>query len=105
VQEGLHARAVALNDDINLTKALMHAQRQDSIPTTLLIVVGTWLALIFATFGLFAPRNGVVVGALLACALSASGAVLLILEMHSPFTGLISLSSAPMQEALHYLGK
>lgn len=104
VQEGLYARAVALNYDINLTKALLHAQREDSIPSALLIVVGAWLALIFATFGLFAPRNGVVVAAFLACALSASGAVLLILEMNSPFTGLITLSSAPMQEALRYLG-
>jgi hypothetical protein len=104
VQEGLYARAVALNYDINLTKALLHAQREDSIPSALLIVVGAWLALIFATFGLFAPRNGVVVAAFLACALSASGAVLLTLEMNSPFTGLITLSSAPMQEALRYLG-
>lgn len=105
VQEGLQARAVALNYDINMTKALLHAQREDSIPTALLFVLGAWLALIFATFGLFAPRNGVVVSALMVCALSASGAVLLILEMNSPFTGLITLSSAPMQEALHYLGK
>ncbi len=105
VQEGLQARAVSLNYDINMTKALMHAQREDSIPTALLLVLGVWLALIFATFGLFAPRNAVVVAALMACALSASGAVLLILEMNSPFNGLITLSSAPMREALNYLGK
>lgn len=104
-QETLHAQAVALNQEINLTKVLLHAQRADSIPATLLIMLGAWLALIFATFGLFAPRNAVVVAALMACALSTSGAVLLILEMNSPFSGLITLSSAPMQEALQYLGK
>ena len=75
-----------------------------AVITALLLVLGVWLALIFATFGLFAPSNAVVVAALMGCALSASGAVFLILEMNSPFTGLITLSSAPMHEALHYLG-
>jgi putative copper export protein len=105
VQEGLLARAVSLNYDINMTSTLIDAQREDSIPTALLIVLAIWMALIFATFGLFAPRNRVVVAALATCALSAAGAVLLILEMNSPFTGLITLSSAPMHEALGYLGK
>jgi hypothetical protein len=105
VQQGLQARAVELNGEINMTNALIHAQREDSIPTALLVVLGAWLALIFATFGLFAPRNAVVAGALLACSMSASGAVFLILEMNSPFTGLITISSAPMHEALIYLGK
>jgi hypothetical protein len=105
VQRGLQARAVELNGEINMTNALIHAQREDSMPTALLVVLGAWLTLIFATFGLFAPRNTVVAGALLACSLSAAGAVFLILEMHSPFNGFISLSSAPMHEALRYLGQ
>ena len=105
VQQGLQARAVQLNGEINMTNALIHAQRQDSMPTVLLAVLCGWLSLIFATFGLFAPRNAVVVGALLACSMSASGAVFLILEMNAPFTGLITLSSAPMHEALLYLGQ
>jgi hypothetical protein len=105
VQQGLKARAVALNGDINTTRVLIHAQREDSIPTYFLFVLGAWLSLIFATFGLFAPRNAVVIGCLFLCSMSASGAVFLILEMNSPFTGLITLSSAPMHDALHFLAK
>ncbi len=105
VQKGLQARAISINADLNMTKALIHAQRQDSIPTALLIVLGAWMSLIFATFALFAPRNGVVVGALLACAMSAAAAVFLILEMNSPFSGVITISQAPMLEALDYLGR
>ncbi len=105
VQQGLKARAVALNGDINATADLIHAQRFDAIPTILLLVLGAWLSLIFVTFGLFAPPNAVVVSVLLACSMSVSAAVLLILEMHLPFTGLITLSSAPMQDALQYLGR
>jgi len=104
VQQGLQARAVELNGEINMTRALIHVQRKDSMPTALLIVLGGWLTLIFTTFGLFAPRNAVVAGALLACSMSAAGAVFLILEMNSPFTGFITLSSAPMHEALLSLG-
>jgi hypothetical protein len=104
VQQGLQARAVELNSEINMTNALIHAQREDSMPSALMIVLGAWLTLIFSTFGLFAPRNPVVTGALLVCSMSAAGAVFLILELNSPFTGLITVSSAPMHEALLYLG-
>jgi hypothetical protein len=105
VQQALQARAVSLDAEIDMTRALMHAQRQDSIPVALLLVLGSWLTIIFTTFGLFAPRNAVAVGALLACAVSASGAVFLILEMNSPFTGVITLSTAPMRDALQFLGQ
>ena len=105
VQKGLQARAVELNSEINITDALIQAQREDAMPMALLIVLGTWLTLIFATFALFAPGNPVVMGALLVCSMSAAGAVFLILELNSPFTGLITLSSAPMHEALVFLGK
>lgn len=104
-QQGLQARAVALNAEIDMTRTLIHAQREDSIPVVLLLVLGTWLTIIFTTFGLFAPPNAVAVGALLACAASAAGAVFLMLEMNSPFTGLIVLSDAPMRDALQFLGQ
>ena len=104
-QQGLHARALELNNEINTTSALIHVQREDSLPWPLLIVLGTWLTLIFSTFGLFAPRNPVVTGALLVCSMSAAGAVFLILELNSPFTGLIRVSIAPMREALLLLGR
>ena len=104
-QQGLQARALELNNEINTTNALIHVQREDSLPWPLLIVLGKWLTLIFSTFGLFAPRNPVVTGALLVCSMSAAGAVFLILELNSPFTGLIRVSIAPMREALLLLGR
>ena len=104
-QQGLQARALELNNEINTTNALIHVQREDSLPWPLLMVLGTWLTLIFSTFGLFAPRNPVVTGALLVCSMSAAGAVFLILELNSPFTGVIRVSIAPMREALLLLGR
>jgi len=70
-----------------------------------LVVLVFWLALIFASFGLFAPRNSTVIGVLLACALSVAGAIFLILELDRPFQGLLQISSAPLTNTLVHLGK
>ena len=61
-------------------------------------------ALVFGA-ELFAPRNETVVASLFVCALSVSGAIFLILEMNSPFAGIVKISSAPMREALAHLGQ
>ena len=90
---------------MSTTRWLLLLQKDEPIPMTLLIVLVFWLAIIFGTFGLFAPRNATVIAALFVCALSVSGAILLILEMNSPFTGLMKVSSAPMRDALAHLGQ
>ena len=71
-----------------------------------LVVVGIlvfWVAAIFASFGLNAPRNATVVVAFLVCALSIGGAVFLILEMDSPFQGVLRLSKQPLTNALAHM--
>ena len=104
-QRGLRSEAVEIAGEMSSTRWLLLMQKDDSIPLTLLIVLVSWLAIIFATFGLFAPRNATVLAALLVCALAASGAILLILEMNSPFAGIMKISSAPMRDALANLGR
>ena len=42
---------------------------------------------------------------LLACALSVSCAIFLILEMDQPFDGFLQISSVPLREALAQLGQ
>ena len=70
-----------------------------------LVVVIFWLAVLFASFGLFAPPNATVIVTLFVCALSVSGAIFLILELAEPFGGLIQVSSAPLREAFAHLGR
>src|SRR5271157_3497921 len=53
--------------------------------------------------GLLAPINTTVITALFVCALSVSGAIFLIVEMDTPFEGLIQISSEPMCDALAHL--
>ncbi|MGO9606465.1 MAG: hypothetical protein ACLQAT_24260 [Candidatus Binataceae bacterium] len=57
------------------------------------------------SIGLFAPHNTTVIGTLLVCALSVSGAIFMIIELDQPFEGLIRISSAPVKNALAHLGQ
>ena len=104
-QRWLQSRALSLSNEIAQTRWLLIAQAGSSIPPVLLAVLVFWVAIIFLSFGLFAPRNATVLAALLVCALSVSGSIFLLLELNSPFDGAIRISSAPMRDALTRLGR
>jgi hypothetical protein len=87
------------------TRWLMYEQRTTSFSLPLLVVVVLWLAVILASFGLYAPTNATAVTALAVSALSVSGAIFLILEMYAPYSGMIQVSSAPLRAALAHLGQ
>ena len=104
-QRGLRSQALEIAGEMSATRWLLLLQKDEGLPMTLLVVLVAWLAIIFGTFGLFAPRNATVVASLFVCALSVSGAILVILEMNSPFAGLMKISSGPMRDALANLGQ
>jgi hypothetical protein len=104
-QRLLKAQAANVAFELGHTRWLMFEQESITISTPLLVVVVFWLTITFISFGLFAPRNGIVVTTLFVCALSVAGAILLILEFYSPFHGLIQLSSTPLRDALAHLGQ
>jgi len=62
-----------------------------------------WLTLLFTSFGLFAPPNFISKMCLILCALSVAGAVEIILELEQPFSGLLHISSTPMQQTVQML--
>lgn len=84
---------------------LQYAQQANSVSMPLLVTLVFWLTTIFVSFGLYAPRNPTVVACMFVSAASVSGAILMILEMYTPYAGLIPLSSAPLRAALTQLGK
>jgi hypothetical protein len=103
-QRQLKASALQLVDDVLATRWLALLQQAGSLPLPLLVILVSWLAILFGTFGLFAPRNGTTMTALVMCALSTSGAIFLIMEMNTPLGGIVKLSFAPMHAALDVLG-
>jgi hypothetical protein len=86
------------------TCVLLLEQLGSSNPIPFLVVLVFWLS-IFASFGLFAPRNATVVAAFSICALSVSGAIFLILELDQSFEGLLQVSSDPLRASLAQLGQ
>lgn len=76
-----------------------------SIPVPFLVILVFRLCIIFASFGLFAPRNATVIAVLCVCSLSVAGAIFLIIELDRSFEGLLQVSGAPMRDALAQLGR
>ena len=99
-QRSLQARAIQIATDIAQTRLLLFAQTNNSIPMPFLVVLIFWLTIIFGSFGLFAKPNAIVFGSLFVFALSAAGAIYLVLELGQPFFGLMQISSAPLRNAL-----
>jgi hypothetical protein len=98
-QRMLQSRANALGESLLETRWLVVSSVGTSVPVPFLLVLMFWLALTFASFGLFAPRNATVVAVLFLCALSVAAAVFLILEMDTPFEGMIKVSAEPLRYA------
>ena len=99
-QRSLQARAIDTAQDLGKTRLLLFAEAGMAIPMPFLVVLIFWLAIIFASFSLFANNNATTVVALCIFALSASASIFLILELSQPFTGLMMISSEPLRDAL-----
>ena len=105
MQRMLQNRALNLAIDIGQMRWLMVEQGYSPVSTPLIIVVVFSLTITFTSFGIHAPPNGTLITTVFLGALSVSGVMFLILEMYTPFGGLIPISGAPLQAALSYLGQ
>jgi hypothetical protein len=102
-QRNLQTRAVQLITETAQARLLLFTQAQEPIPIPFLAILIFWLTMIFASFSLFARPGPLVIGTLALFALSATGAIYLILELGQPFTGLLRIPSDPMAHALETL--
>jgi hypothetical protein len=83
-------------------RRLLIETARDTITWPLLVAMTGWLVIVFAVFGIIAPRNGVVYATILLCALSFSSAIFFILELDTPTDGFIYASSEPLRDALQH---
>jgi hypothetical protein len=104
-QGSLKAQAATLATDLGQVRSLLVAQSVPSISKPMLIILVSWLAIIFLGFSVLAPPNATAILALMVSALAVSGAIFLILELDEPFGGVIRIPSEPMLNALSHLGK
>jgi len=106
IQVSAKREAIVTLGELRESGWLLFVQSEsNSLSMPLLVVLVSWLVAIFMSFGLFAPPNPTVIVTLLVGALAVSGAILIILEMYSPFTGILRISSAPIRDAISQLGR
>jgi len=105
VQRSIQSQALNLTANIGQRRWLMYEQGTTSVSKPLLGIMIFWLTVTFAIWGLLAARNVTLIATMLISALSASGAIFLILEMYNPYEGLIRVSDAPLRAAIAHLGQ
>ena len=105
LQKSALSQVQQISNDIWQNHLLTLEQQQQPVPPVFLILLVFWLAMLFLSFGLFAPRNATVMAVMLVCALSVSSAMFLILEMNHPLDGYIKASDAPLLKALEMIGQ
>lgn len=104
-QRQLIADAQRISNEIVQSRWLMIEMAQRELPRAFLVIVTFWLTVLFVFIGLITPHNGTVMVVFFICTLSVTAAIFLILEMNTPLSGALKISSAPLQKALIVLGK
>jgi hypothetical protein len=104
-QRWLKSQALDISSEIEALRWQAFERIGGGIQWPFVAIVVFWLAVIYLSFGLFAPRNASVLVALFLSALSFAGAIYLLLALDQPFSAPIKLSSAALEMALDQIGK
>ena len=112
---GLEVNALAPADALHTRLAALCAERYKDVAGARLhviedarkslfdpfyLVLAFWLMIIFALFGLVAPRNTLSIVTIGLCALSLGSVIFVILDLSGPYGGFFSIPSATMRTAL-----
>ena len=96
-------QAMSLAAKMGDIRWLLAQQIGQSTPTAFVALLVFWLALLFFSFGLFAPHNLTSAAILTLCALAVAGAVGMFLELEQGFGRVVHISSQPMRQAVNTL--
>jgi ABC-type amino acid transport system permease subunit len=99
-QKYLRTLCLTLSSQLIQARWSLEIRAGHSIPTPFLILLIFWLAIVFASFGLFAPANPTAMIALLLCSTAVAGGIVLIEDLDNPGSGFIQLPSDSLRKAL-----
>jgi hypothetical protein len=99
-QKYLRTLCVTLSSTLIQARWALETRSGHSIPVPFLVLLIFWLAIVFASFGLFAPANPTALIVLLLCSIAVSGGIVLIEELDNPHSGFIQVPSESMRKAL-----
>ena len=99
-QTWLQAQALTLTGAMMSTRWQLGQDDLSRAPPRIVALMVLWFAIIYASFGLFAPRNATVIIAFFLSAISIGTAIRMTAELQRPFDGLVRISTAPLTQAL-----
>lgn len=92
--------ATALASSIEADAYKLTRLRQGRSQTALLVVILSWLVIVYLGFGLVLPRTPTAIIATVASAAAAAGAMFLVVELSSPLAGIVHISPSALEGAL-----
>jgi hypothetical protein len=99
-QRFFQSHALQLSETIGQARSLMFEQARSSVPWPFLMILLFWISVLFLGFGVLVRLHATVAIAALIGSLSVSAAIFLILDLGSPYSGLIQLSDLPLRDVL-----
>jgi len=99
LQRLMQGRAIQESDSIAQSRLLIIDQLGSAISGPFIMVLIVWTCMLFTGFGLLA-RNLTVAFAMFGSALTAAGAIFLLLELSDPYHGLMQISDEPLRNAM-----
>jgi hypothetical protein len=104
-QRMMKSEALGLFKSLSQIRWLILVESSTTVLRPLLFVMILWLTGIFVSWGLFSPSNATTVTTFFVAAFCSAAAILLILALYSPYSGLVRVSSAPLRLAYESLGR
>ncbi len=104
-QRWLQAQALQLTTAIAAARWQLAQENVGGTPRPLLLLVMFWFSIVFASFGLFAPRNVITIVTIFLCAIGVGSAIRMTTELQTPFSGLVRVSDAPLLHVLEIIGR
>lgn len=107
-QRSIRDEAVSLSYDLAEGRSGLIMAQTRVAPGAFLFVIGVivfWFVSIFFSFGLYAPTNATVVSTLVVAALAVALALFIIMELNTPFKGLLRMPAGPIVEALAHISR
>ena len=101
----MQSESLALLRNLAQLRWLIIAQTGTTILQPLLSVMVFWMTGIFVSWGMFSRVNAISVTTFLVAAMCVSAAIFLILELYSPYSGFLRISSTPLRIAYDSLAR
>jgi hypothetical protein len=105
LQRFLQAQALQLTGAITAIRWQLGQENMSKSPFPVVVMMIFWFVIIFSSYGLFAPRNMTAITAIFLCAVGIGGAIRMITELQTPFSGLIRISGVPLTQALEIISR